>query len=359
MISFEDKLPKKYLYRRVLGWLTTAALIGGGLFVVLAPTPYLVEQPGPVYNLLADIGKNPMISIPEQKTYPVSGDLSMLTVTLRGTSEKGASWLEVLWAKFDSSLSIINITDIYPEGWDDAKMDEQADLMMLDSQANAKGAALSLLEIPYTTEIKVTMVEKKGPAGDILKAADTLLTVQGQKATGLEQVRSLVAETKGERTVDMEIVRDGKKLSVSVLPKQIDKQWRMGIFVQTVPAFPFEIDVQVGNVGGPSAGQMLALAIYDKLTPGQLTRGKRVAGTGTIDLDGNIGPIGGAKQKMYGARRAGHEWFLVPSENCDQVLGNIPEGLKVVKVSTIEDSLAAVKAISTNTGTDKLLTCTK
>jgi PDZ domain-containing protein len=112
MISFEDKPPKKYLYRRVFGWLTTAALLGGGLFVVLAPTPYLVEQPGPVYNLLADIGNNPMISIPDEKTYPVSGDLSMLTVTLRGTSEKGASWLEVAWAKLDSSLSIINITDI-------------------------------------------------------------------------------------------------------------------------------------------------------------------------------------------------------------------------------------------------------
>jgi len=343
----------------VIGWLTTAALLGGGLFAVLAPTPYLIEQPGPVYNLLADIGKDPVISIPDEKTYPVSGDLSMLTVTHRGTSEKGASWLEVAWAKLDSSLSIINITDIYPEGWDDAKMDEQSDLMMLDSQANAKGAALSLLDIPYTTEIKVTMVEKKGPAGNVLKAADTLLTVQGERATGLEQVRRLVAETKGERTVDMEIVRDGEKLSVSVLPKLIDKQWRMGIFVQTVPSFPFEIDVQVGNVGGPSAGQMLALAIYDKLTPGELTGGKAVAGTGTIDLDGNIGPIGGAKQKMYGARRAGHEWFLVPSENCDQVLGNIPEGLNVVKVSTIQDSLAAVKAISTNTGTDKLLTCTK
>lgn len=343
----------------MIGWLTTAALLGGGLFAVLAPTPYLIEQPGPVYNLLADIGKDPVISIPDEKTYPVSGDLSMLTVTLRGTSEKGASWLEVAWAKLDSSLSIINITDIYPEGWDDAKMDEQSDLMMLDSQANAKGAALSLLDIPYTTEIKVTMVEKKGPAGNVLKAADTLLTVQGERATGLEQVRRLVAETKGERTVDMEIVRDGEKLSVSVLPKLIDKQWRMGIFVQTVPSFPFEIDVQVGNVGGPSAGQMLALAIYDKLTPGELTGGKAVAGTGTIDLDGNIGPIGGAKQKMYGARRAGHEWFLVPSENCDQVLGNIPEGLNVVKVSTIQDSLAAVKAISTNTGTDKLLTCTK
>lgn len=359
MISFEDKPPKKYLYRKVFGWLTTAALLGGSFFLVLAPTPFLVEQPGPTYNLLADIGDKPVIEIPNKVTYPVSGDLSMLTVTLKGGPERGASWLEVGLAKLDSAVSIVNITDIYPEGWDKARLNEQSDLMMLDSQANAKGAALGLLNIPYTSAIKVTMVEKKGPAGNILKAADTLLTVQGEKATGLDQVRRLVAATKGEKTVDMEIVRDGKRLSVSVMPKMIDEQWRMGIFVQTVPTFPFEIDIQVGNVGGPSAGQMLALAIYDKLTPGELTGGKRISGTGTINLDGKIGPIGGAKQKMYGARRAGHEWFLVPSENCDQVLGNIPEGLNVVKVSTIQDSLRAVKAIASNSGTERLLTCNK
>ena len=359
MSFYDDAPPKKYLYIKVLGWLTTAAIMGGSLLLVLAPTPYLVEQPGPTYNLLSTIGAKPVIDIPDKETYPVSGDLSMLTVTLKGGPERGASWLEVGLAKLDSSKSIVNITDIYPEGWDRARLDEQSDMMMLDSQANAKGAALSLLNIPYTSEIKVTKVEKKGPAGNILKAADTVLTVQGEKATGLEQVRRLVAATKGERTVDMEIIRDGKRLSVSVLPKMIDEQWRMGIFVQTVPTFPFEIDIQVGNVGGPSAGQMLALAIYDKLTPGELTGGERVSGTGTISLDGKIGPIGGAKQKMYGARRAGHEWFLVPSENCEQVLGNIPEGLNVVKVSTIQDSLNAVKAIATNTGTDRLLTCNK
>jgi len=283
----------------------------------------------------------------------------MLTVTLKGNSSRGASWLDVGLAKIDSSLSIVNITDIYPEGWDDAMLSEESDRMMLDSQANAKAAALQLLEIPYTAEIKVTMVEKNGPAGKILKAGDTLLTVQGEIATGLSQVQKLVAETKGERTVDLEIERAGVRQSVSVLPKLIDDKWRMGIYVQTVPTFPFEIDVQVGNVGGPSAGQILALAIYDKLTPGELTGGERIAGTGTITPDGEIGPVGGVKQKMYGAKRAGVKWFLAPSENCDQVIGNIPDGITVVKVSTIQDSLRAVKAIATNVGTDQLLSCTK
>jgi PDZ domain-containing protein len=359
MTLFDVKPQKKGLLGRLVSWGLTAALVGGGLFLVVAPTPYLVEQPGPVYNLLGEINGEPMINIAEQQTYPVSGDLDMLTVTIRGNSSRGASWLDVGLAKIDSSLSIVNITDIYPEGWDDAKFSEESDRMMLDSQSNAKAAALSLLEIPYTAEIKVTMVEKSGPAGNILKAADTVLTVQGETATGLKQVQRLVAETEGKRTVDLEIERDGKRQLVSVLPKLIDGKWRMGIYVETVPTFPFPIDVQVGNVGGPSAGQILALAIYDKLTPGELTGGQKIAGTGTITPEGEIGPVGGVKQKMYGAKKAGVKWFLAPSENCDQVIGNIPDGIRVVKVSTIQDSLRAVKAIATNTGTDQLLTCTK
>jgi PDZ domain-containing protein len=359
MISSEGKVPIKRRYNKVIGWVATSLLTGSGLFLGLAPTPYLVEQPGPTYNLLSTLGGKSIIEISERDTYPVAGDLSMLTVTIKGGSTKGASWLEVGLANFDPAVSVIKITDIYPEGWDDKRLDEHSDMMMLDSQANAKAAALGMLDIPFTSEIKVTMVEKKGPAGGLLKAADTLLTVQGQKATGIDQLRNFVEATEGKRPVEMEVERNGKRVAVSVLPKQIEEQWRMGIYVQTVPTFPFEIDVQVGNVGGPSAGQMLALAIYDKLTPGELTGGRRVAGTGTIDLDGKIGPVGGVKQKMYGARRAGHEWFLVPSENCEQVLGNIPDGLNVVKVSTIQDSLRAVKAIAADAETDRLLTCTK
>lgn len=359
MISNESKPQRRILPSKIVSWSATAALVGGGLFLVVAPTPYLVEQPGPVYNLLSDINGEPMISISDQETYPVSGELNMMTVSMKGNSTKGASWLEVGLAGLDPALTVVNITDIYPEGWDDQRLSDEADMMMLDSQANAKAAALNLLNISYSAVIKVTMVEKKGPAGTILKAGDTLVTIQGEEATGLTQVQKLVAETKGERPVELVVIRDGERLSLSVLPKLIEDKWRMGIYVQTVPTFPFPIDVKVGNVGGPSAGQSLTLAIYDKLTPGELTGGQRIAGTGTITPDGVIGPVGGVKQKMYGAKRAGVNWFLVPSSNCDQVVGNIPDGLTVIKVSTIQDSLQAVKAIATNTGIDQLQSCSK
>ena len=359
-MTFYAETPKpRSLANRIVAWLVFAAITGAGLFLAIAPTPYLVEKAGPVYNVLSTIAGKPMITITGKQTYPTKGDLDMLTVTLKGDSTRGASWFDVGLAKFDSTVSIINKDDVYPPGWDDAKLNEEADMMMLDSQANAKAAALTLLGIPFTSSVKVTSVTKSGPAGNFLKAGDTLLTVQGEKARDIDQVKSFVRATKGKAQVQLEIERNGKRSIVYVLPKLIDKEWRMGIYVQSVPKFPFKIDIEVGNVGGPSGGQILTLAIYDKLTPGALTGGKKIAGTGTVSPDGTIGPIGGIRQKLYGAVRAGAKWFLAPSDNCDEVIGHVPDGIRVVKVSNIKDSLNAVKAIASSKGTSTLPSCTK
>ena len=359
MTLYAETPKPRSLASRVIAWVVFAAISGAGLFLAIAPTPYLVEKAGPVYNVLSSIAGTPMITITGKKTYPTTGDLDMLTVTLKGDSSRGASWFDVGLAKFDSTVAIINKDDVYPPGWDDAKLNEEADMMMLDSQASAKAAALTLLNIPFTSTVKVTSVTKSGPAGSVLKAGDTLLKVQGEVATGLDQVKALVRATKGKVPVQLLIERNGKSLNVSVLPKLIDKEWRMGIYVQSVPEFPFKIDIEVGNVGGPSGGQILALAIYDKLTPGALTGGKKIAGTGTVTPDGTIGPIGGIRQKLYGALRAGAKWFLAPSANCDEVVGHVPDGIRVVKVSNLQDSLKAVKAIASGSGTASLPSCTK
>jgi len=95
------------------------------------------------------------------------------------------------------------------------------------------------------------------------------------------------------------------------------------------------------------------------LTPGALTGGKKIAGTGTVAPDGTIGPIGGIRQKLYGALRAGAKWFLAPSANCDEVVGHVPDGIRVVKVSNLQDSLKAIKAIASSSGTASLPSCTK
>jgi PDZ domain-containing protein len=131
----------------------------------------------------------------------------------------------------------------------------------------------------------------------------------------------------------------------------------IGVVISSEYDFPFDVTIQLDNVGGPSAGQMFALGIIDKLTPGSITGGENVAGTGTITAAGDVGAIGGIRQKMYGAKDAGADYFLAPESNCDEVTGHIPAGLTVFAIETLDDSLAALEAISTGADTSELPTC--
>jgi PDZ domain-containing protein len=359
MSLFEDSAKPRSVLRRVINWSLGLGFIASVAFVALAPTPFLVEQPGPVYNLFSTISGKPVISISGREIYPTKGSFNMLTVTMQGASDRGASWFNIGLAKIDKSKKIINKSDVYPPGWDDAKLNQRSDVMMLDAQANAKAAALKLLGIPYESYQAVTLVDQTGAAAKLLKAGDKVLKIQGQDVIDLAQIKSLVQATEGKSPVVIDIVRGTTSKKVSITPKKVEGEWRIGVFISPVPVFPFKIDIQVGDVGGPSGGQMLALAIYDKLTPGYLTGGQDIAGTGTIDPDGNIGQIGGIVQKMYGVSRAGIKWFFAPSSNCSEVVGNIPDGIQVVKVSTLQDSLAAIKVISSGGDTSSLPTCTK
>ncbi len=340
-------LPKKRSIRRVIfGLLNTVVLLGSAFFVAFVPSPYVIENPGPVYNVLGTYAGQPLLEIPGEKTYPTSGDLDLLTITIDGTPSRGVSWIQVGFSLLDQGKKLYLREEIFPPGSSDQQVAEEAEQMMVDSQMNSKAAALNELGIPVTTSVKVTSVTKTGAAWKILRAGDTLLRVDGDKATGIEQVRAAVAKTEGKRPLVLDISRNGKELTFEITPKKVDGKWRLGIFVQSISEFPFEIKISLDNVSGPSGGQIFALAIYDLLTPGQLTGGQKIAGTGTIDPDGTIGPIGGIQSKMYGAVRAGAKYFLAPSSNCDEVVGNIPDGLQVISVSKLDDSIAALEAIS-------------
>src|SRR5690606_27735006 len=118
----------------------------------------------------------------------------------------------------------------------------------------------------------------------------------------------------------------------------------------------FSIDIKLADVGGPSAGLMFALGIYDKLTPGSLTGGRFVAGTGTIDDNGKVGPIGGIQMKTVGARDKGAEFFLTPADNCATAVKDVPDGLTLVEVKTLEDALGALEDIRAGDTAD-LPTC--
>ena len=335
--------PKRLgLVKKVAGY---GSLVAISAALIFAPSPFLVEHPGPVYNVLSTINGQPVISIKDATTYPTEGELDLLTVSIKGDPVRGASWVSIIESFFSEGYELIPIAEYYPPGVDFDEIDQQADIMMLDSQATAKGAALRELGYEIKSSVKVSVVQSTGAAAGILRAGDTLLTVDGEIATGIDQVRAQVAASKGKRPVVLEVLRKDTEKVFEITPRFVDGSWRLGIFVASVPEIPLDIDIDAGNVSGPSGGQIFALAIYDLMTPGSLTGGKQIAGTGTIEVDGSIGPIGGVKQKLVGAKNAGAKYFLLPESNCSDAKGNIPAGMKVIAVSNLKESLKAIEAI--------------
>jgi PDZ domain-containing protein len=117
------------------------------------------------------------------------------------------------------------------------------------------------------------------------------------------------------------------------------------------------VEIRLDDVGGPSAGMMFALGIVDKLTPGAMTGGEIVAGTGTIDSDGAVGAIGSIRQKLWGADENGAAWFLAPETNCDEVVGNVPDGLEVFAVATLEEAREIVETVGEGGDTSSFARC--
>ncbi len=339
--------------------------IVGATVVANLPAPYVIEQPGPVFDVLGDVDANgqqvQMIQIPSQQTYPTQGALDMLTVSITGNRDSLPTWLDIVQAYLDPSKAVTPVDEIYPAGETVEQSNQQGTVDMQNSQKEAIAAALHELGYSFSSTLTVDQTEAGGPSDGVLLAGDVILTFDGQTYTDVPALRGGVAANGTTKPATIEILRAGQKMTVQVTPKPSsasDPTPIIGIIVGSDYQFPFPVTIQLENVGGPSAGMMFALGIIDKLTPGELNGGKKVAGTGTIDSSGAVGPIGGIRQKLYGARSAGATYFLAPQSNCDEVVGHVPAGLTVFAVSTLDDSLAALKDLQTGADTSSLPTCT-
>lgn len=336
-----------------LGFGLLVAAVFGAVAFATAPSPYVVERPGPVYDTLGDVenadGEDvPLIDIPGERTYPTSGRLDLLTVYLNGTRENPLSWIDVAEAWFDPSRTVLPIDVVYPQGQTEDEADEESAQQMSSSQEEAIAAALGELGIPVEGVLTVAGVIDGTPADGVLDEGDQLLTAGGKPVPDVDALRAALGEAGVGTPVELGIRRDGDELTVRVVPvaSETDGSPVIGIYASSVYDFPVDVRIQLENVGGPSAGMMFALGIYDKLTPGELTGGAHIAGTGTIAGDGRVGAIGGVVQKMYGAQGAGADWFLAPESNCSEVAGHIPAGLEVFAVATLDDAIATVEGIA-------------
>ena len=371
MALFSDNRARPRRPKRVrTGWSLLLVALVGTLVLSLVPTPYVIEQPGPVFDTLGEVevsGKDvPLISIDSETTYPTTGTLSMLTVSVLGNREEHPSWFEVVSAWADPSRAVVPVDAVYPLGETLQQSNKQSAVDMQNSQKDAVAAALADLGYSFTSTLTIAELSPDSPAEATLRVGDVIESVNGKSPADVTALRALIAGNGVERAAEIAIQRDGTAQTVAVTPFLPtgdafgpEPKPVVGISVSANYNFPFEVKIQLENVGGPSAGMMFALGIIDKLTPGSLNGGADVAGTGTISSEGDVGAIGGIRQKLYGAKNAGAEYFLAPASNCDEVVGHIPAGLSVFSVATLDDSLAALDALRSGSaaGVAGLPTC--
>lgn len=350
--------------RRVrIGMVSLAVALVALLGMSLLPSSFVIEQPGPVYNTLgevadADENQVPVISIDGAQTYATAGTLDMLTVQVVGTPEQPPSWLEVVAAWFDPTKAVVPMESVYPTGVSSDDVSAENAALMTDSQTEAEAAAFTELGYDLDPAVQVYSLVDGGAATGVLQVGDEILAVDGTAVSSADALRAAVTAAGGS-PVTLLVERDNAQQELTLTPTAGDDDtWLLGITVQIAYNMPYDVTFGLSSVGGPSAGMMFALSIIDQLTSGELNGGASVAGTGTISADGTVGAIGGIRQKMWGAVDAGAQYFLAPASNCDEVVGYVPDGLRVFAVSTLDDSLTVLNAITAGDDLDALPTCT-
>jgi len=290
--------------------------------------------------------------------------------TVRVTSaDYNMNLVEAVYGWLAHDNKVVPHDTLYPDGKTEQQSTQENAEEFSQSQESAKVAALKELGVPVKSWVIVSTVVKDSPAEGRLHAGDVIKSVDGTAVKAPDDVAKLVTKHKPGEKVVFTVVpakeqaaaeKAGKTATATTdvtitTAKSSDSgasRAIVGISAGTDHTFPFSIDIKLADVGGPSAGLMFALGIVDKLTPGNLTGGKFVAGTGTIDDNGTVGPIGGIELKTIGAREKGAQYFLTPKDNCAAAAKDTPQGLTLVKVNTIDDAMNALKDISSGKTAD-------
>ncbi|HSL37340.1 MAG TPA: S16 family serine protease, partial [Arthrobacter sp.] len=317
---------------------SSAMLVSGLLAVALGitalslPVPYVVESPGPTFNTLGNDNGQPVISVTGRESFPAQGNLDLTTVYVDGGPNGPVTVFEAFSAWLDGAKGVYPEELVFPTGVTKEQSQQESAVAMTTSQENAVASALRELGIAFEQKMQIAGVPEGSASAGKLQENDVVVSVNGKPATALSVVQAELAAGNGA-PVEVVVDRDGSNVAASITPSRTEAgRFILGVLLQYQFKFPFDVKISLDKVGGPSAGMMFALGIVDTVTPGDLTGGKHVAGTGTITPEGLVGPIGGISQKMHGARSGGATLFLAPAANCDDVVGHIPDGLQVVRV---------------------------
>jgi Lon-like protease len=323
-----------------------ACVVIGLIIAMLTPVPYVALTPGPTLNTLSNPQGQELIQITGRHTYPTSGHLNMVTVSYTGGPGTRFNIFNALSAWLTPDDAVVPQSEIFSPGQSQQSVIQQDTQEMVGSQQDATAAALCFLNIKFTTLDRIQVVEKDDPAYGVLEPGDVITAVDGTPVGCNHDVVTMIRARKPGAPVTLTILRKGVTKTITLNTKDVGGEPVVGVELGTPSyVFPFTVKINIGQIGGPSAGMMFALAIIDKLTPDNLTGGRFIAGTGEIDPTGAVEPIGGIQQKMAGARGAGATIFLTPASNCGDTTGAVPSGLRIVKVSTLAQAVQALEAI--------------
>ena len=316
----------------------------GGLTIVVAavavvPLPWVVMAPGPALSVPS------RVELGGHSEDAVTGDLLLTTVQLRE-----ATPLDVVAGWLDDDRTILPREQVIPPGVDDHEYDTTQRALFAETAQLA--AAVGLQAAGLQAEVTgggavVAGAIDGGPADGRLSAGDLIVGVNGRPVRTAADLTAITARASAGEKVTLDTRRGDQTRQVDVVLDKVSHINRpgLGVAVRTAAAevrLPFDVEVDQGSIGGPSAGLMIALAVYDLAHPDDLTRGRRIAGTGTIDARGKVGPVGGVAQKVAAAGDAGASIFLVPPDELQEAAAAAPRGVRVIAVTTFEDALRAL-----------------
>lgn len=326
------------MIRRLAYALSAVVLVGGATIV---PLPLVELAPG------ASTSVAPLVTVEAEDTTPIRGSFELLTVAVRTPSLMGA-----VGAWWSPSRELDRRERVIPPG-----VDEQEYFRLQRQQfersfriAVAVGLRAAGRPVDVTTRPMVFSVLRGGPSDGILSAGDIVLEVDGTPVSDADQLVTALRDVAPGDRVQLTVDRDDEPRSVTVTAQRIaglDRPAGIGIAVETIAndvALPFDVELdERSGIGGPSAGLLFALTVYDLVSEDDLAAGRVVAASGTIDVDGRVGPVGGIVEKVAAAEAAGADLLLVPESQAPAARGVITGDLQVVGVSTFDEALEALR----------------
>lgn len=347
--------------RLVAAFIAVPATLALLVYAWLVPVPYATYQPGLTVDVLAsdpDQGGAEIIQVDGHETYPDDGELRMTTVRVSQAADPGQTGgmniLGLLGTWFDGDNAVYPYGIIHAPDETAESNREQGQLEMASSQDAAVEVAMAEAGIDVPQKIAIVDVTPDLPADGVLQVDDIVTTVAGKKVDSADRLVELISGSPAGEPLSIGIIRAGRAQTVEVTPVERDGVSKIGIVPDIAEyEFPFDVAININPaIGGPSAGLIFSLAVYDTLTPGSLTGGRNIAGTGEIYPEGTVAPIGGIQQKIAGARGDGAELFLVPVDNCADALEADNGDMRLMMATTMHDVRVALEAYAADPGAD-------